>query len=322
VVSVADPSSRDRGKQGAGSRLVGGLLPMDWGELGPLRLRARVLAEGYYAGLHRSRRRGAGVEYGGQRPYVPGDDLRFLDRRSLLKHDRLMIREFETDTERALWLCVDASDSMAFRGAGAPGPKLAYAALLAAALARVALAGQDPVALSWLGPSTLRELGVSAGELAFERIVAALEATGPAGALLDEPETVSRAIRRLARRAARGSMIVVLSDLLDLPLEARDAVAALGARSRALVVVQVLDPVERDLAYQGKVRLRAIEGRRTVETDVDAVRGQYRARLEAHAAAWAHAVQREGGRLVRCCSTDRPSLVLREIVRACAEARR
>ena len=46
--------------------------------------------------MHRSVRRGAGVEFGGQRPYVPGDDLRFLDRRSLMRHDRLMVREFES----------------------------------------------------------------------------------------------------------------------------------------------------------------------------------------------------------------------------------
>jgi hypothetical protein len=56
---------------------------IDWGSLAPLRLRARVVAEGVYAGAHRSARRGAGVEFGGHRPYVPGDDLRWLDRASI-----------------------------------------------------------------------------------------------------------------------------------------------------------------------------------------------------------------------------------------------
>jgi uncharacterized protein (DUF58 family) len=83
--------------------------PIDWGQLAPLRLKARAVAEGVYAGMHRSARKGAGVEFGGQRPYVPGDDLRFFDRRALLRHDRLMVRQFETETDRALWLCVDAT---------------------------------------------------------------------------------------------------------------------------------------------------------------------------------------------------------------------
>src|SRR5918911_423069 len=119
------------------------LASIDWGNITPLRLRARVVAEGVYAGAHRSLRRGPGVEFGGHRPYVPGDDLRWLDRRALLRHDKLIVREFETETDRGLRLVLDASASMGFRSREAPAAKLAYAALLAAALARVALASGD-----------------------------------------------------------------------------------------------------------------------------------------------------------------------------------
>src|SRR5579872_3524991 len=124
---------------------------LDWGELAPLRLRARQVAEGVYAGMHRSARRGAGVEFGGYREYVPGDDLRWLDRRSLLRHERLVVRQFETETDRALCLVVDASASMGFRGSRGAGAKLAYASVLGAALARLALASGDPVSLTLLG---------------------------------------------------------------------------------------------------------------------------------------------------------------------------
>src|SRR5215472_2955382 len=92
---------------------------LDWGSLAPLRLRSRLVAEGVYAGAHRSARRGAGVEFGGHRAYLPGDDLRWLDRRSLLLHDRLLVRQFEMETDRALRLVVDATASMGYRGPGA-----------------------------------------------------------------------------------------------------------------------------------------------------------------------------------------------------------
>ncbi len=65
--------------------------------------------------------RGSGVEFGGYREYVPGDDLRWLDRRSLLRHDRLVVRQFETETDRTLSLLVDASASMGYRGSGRSG---------------------------------------------------------------------------------------------------------------------------------------------------------------------------------------------------------
>ena len=92
-----------------------------------------------YAGAHRSARKGAGVEFGGHRAYTPGDDLRHLDMRSLLRHDHLLVRQFETETDRALRLVVDASASMGYRGSRAPGAlKLAFgaSAVIAAALAR------------------------------------------------------------------------------------------------------------------------------------------------------------------------------------------
>ena len=66
---------------GSRSEAVQGLRSsIDWGRLAPLRLRARSIADGVYAGAHRSTRRGPGVEFGGHRPYVPGDDLRWIDR--------------------------------------------------------------------------------------------------------------------------------------------------------------------------------------------------------------------------------------------------
>ena len=118
--------------------------------LGRARAAAPARASGGRGRLRRrapQHKRGAGVEFGGYREYVPGDDLRWLDRRSLLRHERLVVRQFETETDRALCLLVDASASMGFRGPGAPGAKLAFAASSAAALARVALASGDPVSL-------------------------------------------------------------------------------------------------------------------------------------------------------------------------------
>ncbi|MBI4705889.1 MAG: DUF58 domain-containing protein [Deltaproteobacteria bacterium] len=297
-------------------------LPIDWGKIAPLRLRARVVAEGVYAGLHHSRRRGAGVEFGGQRPYVPGDDLRFLDRRSLLKHDKLMVREFETDTDRALWLCLDATLSMSFHGPDAPAAKLAYAALLGAALARVAISGGDPVGLCWVGAEQARDLAPGTGEGGFERVVGTLAAARAGTDLRRDPDALARRVRLLAHRARRGSVVVFISDLLDLPAGAPRAVASLGCRSRALCVVQVLDPAERLLGYHGKVRLRAIEGDDAVTTDADAARAEYLAGLGALTDGWARAVQAEGGRLVRACSSDPPIDVVRDVVRAVAEARR
>ena len=295
---------------------------VDWGSLGPLRLKARALAEGLYSGAHRSVRKGAGVEFGGQRPYVPGDDLRFFDRRALLRHDRLMVREFETETDRALWLVVDATASMSYRSERAPGAKLAYAALMAATLARVALSSHDPVGLSFVGGASVHPVPAMSGREAFDRVVGVLEGAQAEGDATADAGAMERSLAPIARRARRGSVIVLLSDLLDLPPRAREAFLQLATGGRALVVSRVLDPAERDLDFQGTVRLKALEGGAVVEADPEVVRAGYQERLAAIGARWSEELSSRGGRFLEATTSASPSEAVRAVVQSIAEARR
>jgi uncharacterized protein (DUF58 family) len=289
---------------------------IDWGELAPLKLRARQVAEGVYAGMHRSARRGAGVEFGGHREYVPGDDLRWLDRRALLRHERLLVRQFETETDRALCLFVDASASMAYRGPGAPAAKIAFASVLAAALARIALAGGDPASVAFLGGEQAQPVSRSSGRDQFERIVGALEAVEPGGDARADGDMLERALHTLARATRRGAIVVVFSDLLDLPDHAPERIAALALSGRVLVVVQVLDPAEVEFPFSGTVRLRALEGGAVVETDAETARERYLDSLGTLTADWQEAVRARGGRFVRSVSSQDPVQVVREIVQS------
>ena len=71
------------------------LAPLDISELsalGSLPLRARRLADAVGVGHHRSRRKGASVEFADYRDYQFGDDLRRIDWRLYGRTDRLQIR--------------------------------------------------------------------------------------------------------------------------------------------------------------------------------------------------------------------------------------
>jgi uncharacterized protein (DUF58 family) len=291
---------------------------LDWGALAPLRLRARAVAEGVYAGMHRSARRGAGVEFGGHREYTPGDDLRWLDRRSLLRHERLVVRQFETETDRALRVLVDATGSMSYRGARAPGAKLAFAAVVAAALTRVALSSGDPVGLAFVGGEGggARPVPQRSGREQFERVVGTLEAVVPGGDAHTSRELLDRAFDAFERGTRRGAILVVLSDLLDLPDGTAERIAALSSRGRILIVAQVLDPDEATFPFDGTVRLRAMEGEHVVETEPSVTRARYLAALEALKARWETTLTRRGARFVPAVTTDDPVQVVRAIVAA------
>lgn len=293
----------------------------DWASLSSLRLRARALADGVYAGQHPSRRKGAGVEFGGHRAYVPGDDLRLLDRRAMARHDKPFIRELQTETDRALRLLLDASASMGFRGSG-PVSKLDYASLLAAALGRVTLSSGDPVGLEILGGQGARSLPASAGREGYERLLGSLESLQAAGDLRDDLTSLDRALGAIARRARRGSVLILFSDLIDLHPDALDRYTALASSGRTLLTVRVLDPEEATFPFDGPVRLRAVEGTDEVETDPQAVRSAYLAALAAIEQTWASRLASRGGRLVTCSTGDDPVTVLRAILRAAADGAR
>ncbi len=290
------------------------LAALDWGSLGPLRIRSRLVAEGVYAGAHRSARRGAGIEFGGHRAYVPGDDLRWLDRHALLRHGRLLVRQFETETDRALRLVVDATASMGYRGDRAPGAKLAMAALLSAALARIAVASGDPVGLSYIGGQEARWVPVGGGREGFERILGSLEHVAPGGDALTDDAMLDHALATLSRAARRGSVIVVFSDLLDLPDDAADRFSALASRGRMVVVVRLLDPDEIDLPFEGTVRLRSLEGEVLVETDTATTRAAYLAALEAIEERFREQLLSRGARLVCASTAEDPVAIVRSIV--------
>jgi uncharacterized protein (DUF58 family) len=233
-----------------------------------------------------------------------------------------MVREFETDTDRTVWLCLDTSASMSYRGPGAQAAKLAYAALLAAASCRIAIAGHDPVGLCWLGAHDRGNVALAPGfgALAFERVVHALEGAQAGGNWGDDVDALDRELSLISRRARRGSIVLMFSDFLDVPERAMPRVAAVAAKG-VLVAVQVLDPVEIDFPFAGKVLLRAIESDERVTTDADRVREEYKRRLEAHTGSWRRAIETLGGRLVRASSGQDAVAAVRRIVQAVAEAR-
>ena len=131
--------------------------------LSGLELRARVLVEGYLAGLHRSPHEGFSVEFAEHREYVPGDDLRYLDWKVFGKRDRYYLKQFEAETTFTCHLLVDLSESMAFRSDDAALSKADYAKCLAAAVAAIVLRQQDAVGLTIFDSHIRSELPASGG---------------------------------------------------------------------------------------------------------------------------------------------------------------
>ena len=248
--------------------------------LDQLDITSRKIFSGKIQGERRSRRRGQSVEFADFRPYVHGDDLRFVDWNIYGRLDRLFLKLFLEDEDLSLVVAVDRSGSMAY---GNP-PKFDYARRLAMALGYIGLVNHNRVTLCAFGgeAGVARSTAMRGRRRTSEmgRWLLGLEAAGDAG--FDD------AMRSIALSRHGRGVLVVISDFL-VPGGTERGLRYVCGRGFDVHAIQLLAPEELEPAAHGvtgDLRLVDIEsGAETEVTATAAVVRAYRASLDAHVAA-------------------------------------
>src|SRR5678816_1267730 len=106
--------------------------PKALAKIGKMELVARQLMDGYVQGMHRSPHVGFALDFAQHRQYVAGDDIKRIDWRVYAKADRYYIKQYEVSTNLRCHVVLDASGSMAYRGAADALGKFRYAQFVAA----------------------------------------------------------------------------------------------------------------------------------------------------------------------------------------------
>jgi uncharacterized protein (DUF58 family) len=224
------------------------------------------------------------------RHYQPGDPAGRIDWRQSAKSGNVFIREHEWVAAQSVWLWCDGSASMDYSSSRRLAPKSDRARLLTLALAALLMRAGEHVALSGDGraPAT--------GRGALMRMAAVL-ARGPAQAANVPP------LEPLPRYAH----IAMFSDFLG-PID--DIAAAIGtyaARGLQGHLVQVLDPAEESLPFNGRIRFEGLEDEgQTLINRTETVRGQYHDRLTARREELAQLARRNAWSFT-LHHTDRPA---------------
>ena len=277
---------------------------------------SKKIFAGRVQGERRSRRRGMSVEFADFRPYVHGDDLRFVDWNIYGRLDRLFLKVFLEEEDLSLVVLVDETPSMRW---GNPD-KFTFTQRLATCLAYVGLVNHHRVTMASFGTHGLRILANQRGRRrAFDigKWILALdptpERTGPGEAAV-EPVNFEEACKTLAlRRQGRGVM-VLLSDFLH-PEGSEKALRYLAGGGYDTFAMQVLSPEEIDPAAHGvNGDLRLVDVESGVEQEVTitpAVLASYRERLDAHCGGLREFCVRRGmTHLLIDTSTDLDTLLL------------
>ncbi|MFA6003512.1 MAG: DUF58 domain-containing protein [Elusimicrobiota bacterium] len=230
----------------------------------------RVSAEGPLAGRHRSTAKGLSHEFAQHRAYVPGDEIRALDWKVFARQDRFYVREYQSENILTGMVLLDASGSMAFSAGGRPA-KWDHACRLAMALSYIVLAGGDSVGLATFDVQPREYVPARATFGQLEVLDDVLWKCRPAG------ETgLAAALAAAALRIKRRSLVVLISDLLGDAEAIVQTVGALRAQRHEVMVLQVLDPEERELGYEGPILFQGLEDGRQLYCDASALQGAYR----------------------------------------------
>jgi uncharacterized protein (DUF58 family) len=235
-------------------------------QLPPLLVEAERVAITVSQGVHGRRRVGQGETFWQYRQYEPGEPAQRIDWRESARSERLYVRETEWEASESVWIWRDSSPSMDYASSPSLPTKRSRADLVALALAALLIRGGERVTLLGSGsrPAT--------GTAALNRLALVIERA-------EKPGTSLPAFEPLPRYG----QIVMISDLLS-PLEEIDALArrfaSMGVKGHLL---QVLDPVEETLPFEGRVRFEGLENEGALLLSrVETIRSQYEASLQRH----------------------------------------
>ena len=272
-----------------------------------LELRARIVMEGFWKGLHRSPYHGFSVEFSEYRPYAHGDDPRFIDWKVMARSDRAFIKKFEDETNLRAHLLLDRSRSMIY-GSGTYS-KADYAATLAATLAYFLMGQNDAVGLTTFDRHVDEHIPARNRPGQLRRLLLQLE-KAPAG----EGTDLGAAMKGLHELIRKRSLVVLMSDLLA-PLDALEKqIGYFAAGGHQISVFQFLDPRELDFDFPKATHFRDSESSRDLFIDPAEARSNYLERLQVHLAAIRQLCGRHGVSYRLVSTTEPLEQVLFEFV--------
>ena len=219
-------------------------------------------------GEHTQRKTGAGERFWQFREYMPSDRPQDIDWRQSGKTDQVYIRQKEWQTPQGTIFWCSRSAGMEFTSDEALPSKAEAAKVLTLALAMLITRAGDQVGL-------YGHQRTGRSEAALQRIGTGLfeELKNPTPL---PPDTYA---------TPKNSSLVQIGDFLEPPEDIEHVFKNLSAQSQSGLVIQVLDPAEIELPYQGRVIFEDPQNKgREIVNHVGSIRAAYKERIESQMA--------------------------------------
>src|SRR5574341_885891 len=225
-----------------------------------------------YVGERFSHATGRGLIFKDHSIYAPGEDFRSVDWRVFGRTDKLYVKRYEEERNLAVHIILDFSASMGF---GTNMTKAEFASMVGVGFAYLALKNNERFVLSTFSDS-LEFFKPRKGRGQLASMVEFLNSKRPKG--LSKLENSLGSYKKLLNSK---SYVVIVSDFLYPLDDIRKALFLF--RHHRVVLVQVLDKIEKNLDLEGDFKLKDLETNEVLRTFINPfARKQYSGMLQEH----------------------------------------
>jgi len=279
--------------------------PQILGRLSNIELVARSVVDGFLTGLHRSPFFGSSLDFAEYRPYVQGDDPRFVDWNVYSRTDRTYIKRYLGETNTNLVMLLDSSASMGF-GSGKV-TKLEYSKYLTASLAYLCKRQHDACGLIVFDEKVrdYRHPATRPGH--FQSLLHVIDkAEASTGTDLELP------FERFRQYVSKRGLVALISDCYEDPDKIIEGIRPLAYQGQDIAVFQVLDPDELKPKISESTVVEDMETGEMIEVSADFAGREYPQRIQSHIEEVKAAVQGVGGDYILLDTSKPLDLALRE----------
>ena len=253
-----------------------------------LMIQAEKLADTILHGDHPKRKAGMGEKFWQYREYVTGDRPQDIDWRQSAKSDQVFVKQKEWQITRQTFFWCARGQSMAYRASNERPRKADYAAILVIGLAILLQKSKEHIGL-------LSEMRTGRSDAMIEKIGrTVLEQT-------EDPLPNSAEVS-----LPKNAYFIGAGDFLSPIEEIAASFHHLFGRTENALILQILDPAELSLTYDGRVKFQTMDHSEShVIQNVSSVRDAYEAKIQAHCRAIQHICEQQGW-TYKLCVTDQP----------------
>ncbi|MBW2997931.1 DUF58 domain-containing protein [Candidatus Woesearchaeota archaeon] len=195
-----------------------------------------------YSGEHKSLSSGSGTLFKEHRIYTPGDNFKAIDWRVYARTDDLYVKQFEEERNLNVHILTDVSKSMDL------DKKFDFAGKVALSFGFLAMKNNERVQFSTFA----NDLEILKGSKGHKQITSMLDAFNkikPKG-----KSQLYQSVHRYKKLIHSKSYVVIISDFL-FDLKILENTLHLLGRDHTIKLVQILDPVEKNMDLEGDFKL-------------------------------------------------------------------